>query len=566
MTQPKPHQTKTKSKRPRQTESATVELLAPTASMRSKTQTAILLGLALLVVGAAYLWNLNAPHLWGDEAATAEISRNLLKQGVPTAYDGRNLMLYGGGGELNGNLLAIKLPWVQYYLCTISMRIFGESTFGARAMFALVGLAALVPVWLALRSKLRYPLLTATLLLISPQVVLFHRNARYYAALTVAYAVLIWLLGHERASRAQRLSIGTICFVLLFHTHPVAAAATAVSVVLFQALRRSPLFFEYLIASGTGFLSWFIWYRIEGPLVVKQEAMLTAGHLSEWLGSVMTSLGAGFLDLDAINALPLIGCAALLGIVWISGARGRLRELLREPLFSVILLNLAVQVVISAVLFKPETDMNYSLVRYMPHLIAFSPVPVFLLVQSLARERPMWLAACGLILVTNLLTISFWTQPAGRQVPASWWGPTYAEIVRPGEDVWDEIPKVIDKVPRRDAYDTLAVAPPWAAEVAVFYLGDRLLTVPSLEPGSPLEAVLKRVVDPKARQRFSQDPTWIIDFAGTFVVPPNYERVEIPAFLKRPDDGTRPELIRHSFQQESPVSVVYVYRLKSTGP
>ena len=46
-----------------------------------------------------FLGNLSDRYLWGDEAETAMLAKNITRYGVPKVYDGKNTVtLYGIGG------------------------------------------------------------------------------------------------------------------------------------------------------------------------------------------------------------------------------------------------------------------------------------------------------------------------------------------------------------------------------------------------------------------------------------------------------------------------------------
>ena len=100
--------------------------------------------LALIVISFVYLYRLDRPLLWGDEADTGIEARNILRCGYPMAYDGRNVSVYESGSQLNRNLLCKKIPWVQYYLAAASLAVFGNNTAGLRCLFAIAGVIAFV--------------------------------------------------------------------------------------------------------------------------------------------------------------------------------------------------------------------------------------------------------------------------------------------------------------------------------------------------------------------------------------------------------------------------------------
>ena len=69
--------------------------------------------LAVFVIAFAYLYRLDRPLLWIDEAQTGIAARNILHHGHPTAFDGRNAALCDNGRTLDTNLLFKQLPWFR---------------------------------------------------------------------------------------------------------------------------------------------------------------------------------------------------------------------------------------------------------------------------------------------------------------------------------------------------------------------------------------------------------------------------------------------------------------------
>ena len=93
--------------------------------------------LGFFAIAAFYLYGLDAPLLWSDEANTANFARNILQSGLPTAFDGQNLIMYDNCFELSKDLLLKRIPWLPYYLGAASIWLFGDTTEGVRLLYAL---------------------------------------------------------------------------------------------------------------------------------------------------------------------------------------------------------------------------------------------------------------------------------------------------------------------------------------------------------------------------------------------------------------------------------------------
>jgi len=100
------------------------------------------------VIGAVLIFtNLGSDYLWEDEGDTAALASNILKFGVPKAWDGAAFLDCDHGTRLNRDLVMVTHPWVQYYLTAASFLIFGQNTFAARFPFALAGWLSILVVY-----------------------------------------------------------------------------------------------------------------------------------------------------------------------------------------------------------------------------------------------------------------------------------------------------------------------------------------------------------------------------------------------------------------------------------
>src|SRR5438094_3291764 len=81
--------------------------------------------LALVGLGLV-LSELGKDYLWADEGDTAVLASNIVKFGVPTAWDGSTFMDSDFGARENGQLVMVSSPWLQYYVAAGSFVLFGE--------------------------------------------------------------------------------------------------------------------------------------------------------------------------------------------------------------------------------------------------------------------------------------------------------------------------------------------------------------------------------------------------------------------------------------------------------
>lgn len=510
--------------------------------------------LAVLVVAVVYFHRLDRPPLWEDEAYTGVQARNLLRHGYPTAYDGRNVLLYENGVQLNRDLVPEEAPWAQYYLGAVSLAVFGDDTAGLRVLFALTGLLAFFPLYAVLKSRVRYPDLIAAAALLAPQIVLFQRNARYYPILIFLYAALAWHLCADFRSARVRFTLAIAIMVLLFHTHPFAAVCCGGALVLFCLCFRRGALAGYLAASGIGFLSWLAWSELLGPTLgqMPRSYAMIITHFGWWLGTFLAGLRAAAVDMDVVGCLPTLLWLAVLGFLIVRN-REALRRLLRDPLVAFVLMTLAIHTVASAALFCYEGDARYAVLRYMPHLLVFALVVLFVALDAAISAKWAGLLAGIAAVACNLAALSYWVRPWQRTVPLSWLAPVYSEIFHPPPSPWDSVLARLRTDPAiSPAHDQAVMALlPTAQGVLIFYVGDLYIVRPGWDlPSKDCAEAMIRVMGEEACRRIYGQPEWIVNvglagFAGDGYV----TAALVPSDRTRPVDGARPELTRHSFAQ-----------------
>src|SRR5207302_7982891 len=134
----------------------------------------------MAVLAAALIFtSLGSDHLWEDEGDTAALASNILKFGVPKAWDGAAFLDSDHGARLNRDLIMVTHPWVQYYLAAGSFLVFGENTFAARFPFTLAAWMSifLVYVFVWRSTGNRWAAFSASaLLVLSVQFLLYARQ------------------------------------------------------------------------------------------------------------------------------------------------------------------------------------------------------------------------------------------------------------------------------------------------------------------------------------------------------------------------------------------------------
>jgi hypothetical protein len=520
------------------------------------------LGLAVALLAAAYLLNLSRPALWGDEANTGNLAKNTLRAGYPTAFDGKNLSVADNLGiQYNRNFVSKRVPWVQFYVGALSIKLFGASTLGLRLLFAIIGLFAVFPLYGILRTRVTMPAFFSALILAVPQIVMFQRNARYFPIVIFLYALIVWLMLREGNRTWRDTLLAALLFVLLYHTHNLAGIALTVTLGITWLLYRERTWGVYFLASLAGLLSWIVWYVALGPqigdfpMVFSELAANPSFVLSTMVASVFDSL----LDLDAVDVVPFIAWAGVVLAFLITKRTATLAAAFKDPLFAIVLINYAVLRLVIALTLGYEDQVKNTLMRYVPHLLPFLVVLLFVLVDRAARHKAVIVVASLAIVGFNIFTVSLYLNPLKRPVALSWALPVYGEIVRPPASPFERFLAFARRLPYQPGR-TIISKPLWINEILIYYLGNRYTVIPVTEKSALSDCVLEKVGPTVFDRYVRRAPAVFLDLAGSVDhVSDRYREVSFPSHIEKPDDGTRPELTQHSFARRDPLGYFKVF-------
>ena len=210
---------------------------------RAKPYAALSAG-AFAVAAYLCLMNLDYVGFWSDETFVASIGRNLLEQGSIVGWDGRNLITGPNGNELNKDLYNV-FPPLQYVLTAAGFALFGYGETGARVLHVACGLLAPrmfrpcsppAPAGLPAFAVFSFLLLAAW----SAQLLLYFRQARYYAASVLCLAAGFYL--YERYWQTRKplhLAALTLVSALAFFNHYAIGAATMLALAAYHLIFRS---------------------------------------------------------------------------------------------------------------------------------------------------------------------------------------------------------------------------------------------------------------------------------------------------------------------------------------
>jgi len=196
-----------------------------------------------ILIAALWLlfYHLDSHVLWGDEAETANLGRNILQSGVPSTFNGTNYVLINGSIDETPGHIWIWAPWLPDYVTAASFNILGVNTWSARAPFALLGWACLLALGRVAYQVYRnhWISMASIILLGTSEIFLLHaRQCRYYSL--AVFLEIIFMYGLHQLLMRMRSGIwlATVSLVLLFYTNYIIAFANLPALLMLFWLRR----------------------------------------------------------------------------------------------------------------------------------------------------------------------------------------------------------------------------------------------------------------------------------------------------------------------------------------
>ncbi len=509
--------------------------------------------ISFTVILFIYTINLNSPYFWGDEANNAVYSANTLLTGTPYSFNGRNLLVYANCQSISDSLKSNKIPWIQFYTGAASIYLFGESTAGVRLLYAFIGLCSFLPLYFTVRKFSSFPLFIVCTALLSPQIVLFQRNALYYSIIIFLYSFILWIFHNEKTGFRFKFTASIVTSVLFFHTHQLAALCSFLSLTVYCYLFMKRDLKIYLLSFIAGFLSWFVFFLSMDN--ASEGEYLILNYITEdplkWLYYFFSGIKAGVLDFDYINSLPLLAWGVLSFFI----VKLRIKEFLSIPFVGIAFINLVTQLLLNAALIGFESH-YYSPLRYMPHLVLGSTIALVLAMEKVIIsffkktniKRFVLPFIIVSVLATNLFTLSFHNPfLPHRQGYFSWWIPVYLEIIDPKPDGMKSLIDLIAGDESGSSEKTILVIPSYMNEVFIYYLGDKYFIDPQVIPDTNCERAVIENIGQESYNRIYRDLKWIIVFGERALkIPPGFTKTT-RLFYRKTGDAARPELTRHGF-------------------
>jgi len=189
--------------------------------------------------------------LWQDEAETAVLARNVLKTGLPQAFDGKNTVILLEIPEFSKNYILGKYwmgqPWLAIYVAAMSFGIFGVNTFAARVPFAFIGLLTILATyllsWRLFRNR-SISNISVALTAFSVPLLLHFRQCRYFAPGIFLTVLCIYLYLNYSEKRRFSLALLLAALFLLLNTSIGYFLSVASAIIIHMFITGRSSFFS----------------------------------------------------------------------------------------------------------------------------------------------------------------------------------------------------------------------------------------------------------------------------------------------------------------------------------
>lgn len=532
------------------------------------------------------LFNLDYAALWHDEGTNAIMARSLAQNGTLSGWDGRNLFfgttfVADGQFAVDGDLkLASYPPWPAVP-SALGLLLFGEGEFALRFPHALLGVLCLPIFWLLLSlnfpARPRLRLLAFSMFALSPIVILYMRQARYYPDAVFFSLLCVYCYQKYRLTgRVPWLAGLSFATVLNFLNHfaigfSAAAALAAWHAVLF---RRETSLRQWIELSAAGALTaaccggYLVWAGVLGGSDLEYGGGL---YKTTWIERRFFLLFYYFRDAVRTGWLPWW---TALWWCWFASAvflRAKpKRKKKRRPEADsedggaaarrwalLALLMIAASALVSV---QPPTRHAITDMRYMVFALPFTVFMSAVFADwAWAKNKAAGAALTAVLMLTNFAVYPFTLTTIHKQVfkcptekfplPA-----LVQEIHRPYPSAAAEASAYLRENAAQD--DTVFVKP-WADyAVLLYYLSDKLVFCCGLDEDAALPKEKIRALDVPVYKN-DAEPEWLVLMGGN-ENSPSYRKVYEGEAFSYP--AHRPELEIRCFEPNPDAPSVSIYR------
>lgn len=230
--------------------------------------------LVLIIIGfsSIFIINLSGQDYSLDETETVTLGRSILKYGIPSAWDGLNLISGSGGLDSVkiGDLYVWRWhPWMQHYLAATGLILFGDYVGATRLPFAVIGILTVVLLFFIsqeiFKNKFISFIISLHLIFLLP-FFLYVRNVRYYSPATFLSLLVLFLLLRFISDKWGKKSSAVLLLTtfLLFHTNYLIWLSSILIVSLTLMIKKNKTIFYIVVFEVLFGLIWFLFFKPYG--------------------------------------------------------------------------------------------------------------------------------------------------------------------------------------------------------------------------------------------------------------------------------------------------------------
>jgi len=420
---------------------------------------------------------ITSDKLWDDEANTAIFARNLLERGALTAWDGKNVIGFRDGAELDENLKNVFMPPLQYWLAAGGIALFGGDELGLRAPFVLVGLICLIALALLARGLLGEGFtwsLAVWIAALSPAFLLYIRNCRYFApGAALCIGLLALAVGRipTRRSLAFRAVGAAACSALLMLTSYFNAVATLAALPLLAVFAELRTRRHAIVVAAAWAAAGAVGAYVLSTSNPFDRPVPRPDEMSG-LPRLATLLWWNLRDLGTFEYLPVV----LVPVLALPLFFRRLAGVRRTAVAGLAVIGMILVAVVTTTAFSPQSASRSTIadLRYLVPVIPLGAIATAAAVRILWQiARPLAAGTLCVAVFSNLLHLGFlgayngWLPPKGIQCTLC----RYVEEVATDRTTATEaLIDYIEKIPKDEV---LLVFPQYMGYSAAYYLPDR---------------------------------------------------------------------------------------------
>ena len=347
---------------------------------------------------------------WDDEANTAFVGREFVRTGELSAWDGRNLLSYGMKGSVSNDLKRASHPPLPYMLAGAGQFLFGQSVFGGRLLFLLIGIFTipLASFWYRREFSGRGFWVVALVLALSVPFLLYIRNVRYYAPGLCFSVGMLWAWSAiPDSDRSWRTYVSGVLFMLLNLASQYLMAFGVIGIMCASLVRSRYRCRESLVALGGVLLlgiAGIAGALLYSPWVVRLGLKRVLERLDPDYFEHIVKLGIH--NMTEYEFVPLGMLLGLISVVSLDAA-GR-SFILRNAAMLALYIFVTVWLI---GLVSPHFGLDHTslTMRYYILLIPLGALMAAVVFDALSRHRwkPLPWAFLVVLVASNLLTLNF---------------------------------------------------------------------------------------------------------------------------------------------------------------